>query len=423
MNEEVTRKNKKLALIGGTLIDGSGKEPIKNVTVLIDGPVIEEIEGKNSIKLPEVCEVIDVTGKTIMPGMMDLHVHLSLDASDVLRWQWGVGAALDIPLTMFGLKAFARARRTLAMGFTTLRDVGDFADQAISLRNAINSKIVEGPRILASGPYLSTTSGAANYLPPWLYRTDIIGNVADGVDGVLKFVRRQIKMGVDWVKFVATGGGTMNTWDKQQFNDDEIRTIIGEAHRKGRLVCAHCIQSQGTLASVREGVDTVEHGSELTEEIIDLMLKKETFLVPTLYVMVAVVDRGTEFGFPMDAIETCRPILDRHLRSFQMALKAGVKIAFGTDAGYPSVHGTNAYELELMVKYGMTPMDAIVAATKTSACALRLDDRLGTIEKGKLADIIVVDGDPLKDIRILQDEKKIRLVMKEGIVYVNRVGQ
>lgn len=412
-----------LAIVGGMLIDGSGKDPVRDTVIVIDGNIIREVGQKDRIKSLKECEIIDVTGMTLMPGMIDLHVHLCWGESDTISWPHGVLVPLlDQPLIMIGLKGFAHARKTLEMGFTTLRDLGDIGNLGVALRDSINNGLVEGPRIVAAGPYLSATGGHGDSMPPWLTRTDIVTYSADGVDGVLKAVRQQIKMKTDWVKICATGGASINTWDKQQFNNDELRCIIGEAHAKSRPVAAHCVHAKGTLAAVKEGADTIEHGCNLTEEIVDLMIQKGTFLVPTLFAPSALADRGTEYGFTQAAVETCRTILEPHQKSFRMALDAGVKIAFGTDAGYnPAIHGTNAFEFELLVQNGMTPMGAILAATKNAASALRMGDKMGTIEKGKLADIVVVDGDPLEDIKILQDKNKIALVIKDGSTYVNRI--
>jgi imidazolonepropionase-like amidohydrolase len=260
-------------------------------------------------------------------------------------------------------------------------------------------------------------------MPPWLVRTDLLYPAADGADGVLKTVRQIIKMNTDWIKFTATGGATVNTWDKQQFNDEEIRTLINEAHDKGRPVACHAVWGKGALASAKYGVDSIEHGCELDDGLVDLMIKKNIFLVPTLYVPQLVAKRGADFGFTPEALENLKTAASKHGKSFRRALKAGVKIAMGTDGGYgPVQHGTNAYELELMVENGMTPMQAILSATKTAAECLRIDDRTGTIERGKWADILVVDGDPLEDITILQNKENIRVVMKDGKIFLNRVG-
>ncbi len=410
--------SERIAFIGGILIDGCGGDPLDNAVVLINGNIIEEVGHRDKVKLPGGCKHIDVTGKILMPGLIDLHVHLCWGEDEAIRWRSGIlPPLLESPLTLVGIKGFARARRSLAMGFTTLRDVGDIGYLSVALRDAINAGIVEGPRIVACGQYLVTTAGHGNAMPPWLARTDVITNVVDGVSGALKAVRQQIKMKTDWVKFCATSAWA--DMDKQ-FNDDELRVMIGEAHEKGKLVAAHCLRAKGTLAAVKEGVDSVEHGSEMTAEIIDLMLKKGTTLVPTLYAIWRIQNHSQEYGYTESEMEAFRPWLEGHYKSFQMALDAGVKIAFGTDAGYTVAHGENAFEFEIMVKYGMTPMKAILTATRDAASVLRLGNRLGTIEKGKWADLIVVNGNPLEDIKILHDKGKISLVMKDGVIYVNR---
>ena len=413
------KRDKYTALVGGILFDGTGAGEKKSTTLLINGKIIEKVGSVDAVKIPENCERYDVKGKIVMPGLMDLHVHLSMGESDVLVPSAALPPTLGQSLTLIGIKGFAHARRSLEMGFTTLRDVGDVGFLSVALRDTIAMGMVEGPRIVASGQFLTTTGGHADALPCWVKRGDEESNVADGREGVLRAVRRQIKMKTDWVKFFATGG-IMDPWDVQEFSDEEIQTLVNEAHDKGRRVCAHCMHPKGTLAAVRAGIDTVEHGSNLTTEIIDLMLKKGTFLIPTIYAPYANVHRGAEYGLPKVYTDRCRPVFESHVKSFQTALKAGVKMALGTDCGYtPCVHGTNAYELELLAKYGMSPMEALLCATKNAAEALGMGDKLGTVEKGKWADLIVIDGDPLKDITVLQKKEKVLLVMKEGTLYRN----
>ena len=410
------------ALVGGTLIDGTGAAPAPGSVVLIKGQIIDAVGPRKVTDLPPGCRLIDVSHKTVMPGMMDLHVHLCMGEEDLVVPRGGLPPGVDQPLAMLGIKAFARARRSLEMGFTTLRDVGDFGYMSVALRDAVEAGLVEGPRILSSGQLLTTTGGHADFMPLWLNRNDDAINVADGVDGVLKAVRRQIKMRTDWIKFFATGG-IMDPEDKQEFNDQELAAMIGEAHDKEKLVCAHCMHAQGTLAAVKAGVDTVEHGSELTQEIVELMVEKDTFLVPTLYAQLAVVNEGAAFGLPKEYVERFKPMTERGLKSFELAWGAGVKVALGTDIGYNMVyHGTSARELEFLVQQGLSPMEAIVTATRSSAVALRLNDKIGTIEPGKLADVVVVDGDPLAEVRVLQQKENISLVMKEGAIYVNKLN-
>ncbi len=413
----MTEKSSKIrqAFVGGVLIDGTGRPPVKNATVLVENDRIVSVEGGNS-NLPPDYLVMDIRGKTIMPGMIDCHVHLRSGPSDKVRLGAGdVPSHLDMSLPTITLKGLARARRSLEMGVTMLRDVGDVGNIAVCLRDAIDAGIVVGPRILASGPNLTTTGGTADYFPDWLIRTDIETRVADGVEWVRKAVRRNIKNKTDWIKFFATG--TFGDGGDQDFTDAEMSVMVEEAHNKGKYVCAHACFEKGTLAAVKAGVDTIEHGSRLDDRIIEAMLERGTALVPTIYIFEAIVTTGEASKMRDSAISAAKRTLDRHVESFRKAWRAGVPIAMGSDCGNAvTEHGTNARELELMVRYGMSEMDAIVAATLGAATALRLQEQTGSIEVGKSADIVVVNGDPLTDISVLKDQRNIELVMKDGAI-------
>lgn len=420
---------KPIALTGGKLIDGTGADPVEDSVVLIDGKTISQVGNRAEVRLPEGCIGIDISGKTVMPGLIDLHVHLSFEQMNVSqdRYPLWVPGYLYRPLPWFGILCYANAKKAFEMGFTTLRDVGETIGEysPIALRNAINSGIVQGPRIYASGPWLTTNCGHnGDTLPPWLNRKDIASEwIADGAGECLKAVRERIKMGADFIKIFGSGG-IMDSYNHQEFNDEELAAIVGEAHSKGRRVAAHLEYPEGIKACVNAGVDSVEHGWVLTEEVVDLMIQKGVVMVPTIYAIWNLVHHGAEFGMPQVYIETAKNTMyEKALKSFKMAHEAGVKLAMGTDCGYyPCPQGTNAKELELMMEFcGMSAMEAIETTTKNGAEALGIGNKLGTLEAGKLADVLVVDGDPLVDITVLQKKENILLVMKGGEVFVERI--
>jgi imidazolonepropionase-like amidohydrolase len=232
-------------------------------------------------------------------------------------------------------------------------------------------------------------------------------------------------MKVDWIKFHASGG-VMDPFSNpqlQEYSDREMETIINEAHARGKLTFAHAQGAGGIRAAVRAGVDSIEHGFYLEDDIVEMMLRKGTYLVPTLVALRRIIDAGEKGGIPKESLEKAIPHGEAHVASFQKAYKAGIKICMGTDCGSPyNYHGDNAHELSLMVRNGMKEMDAIVACTKRAAEALRMQDKIGTLENGKWADVVVVEGDPLKDIQVLAEKTNIKLVMKEGKIYLNRLA-
>lgn len=410
-----------IALTGAQLIDGEGGAPVPESVVLLDGARIVGAGPAGSVPIPEGTARIDVSGKTILPGLMDTHIHLKMGLDD----PWKVKALkvpidLDMPLTLIGIKGFARARQALQMGFTTLRDVGDTGHLGVSLRDSIDAGLIEGPRIVACGENFSATGGTTDFLPDWISRNDVPSRIADGPDELRRMVRSLVKNRVDWVKFIATG--TIGpTAIAQEYTDEEIAVIVEESHDRGKPVCAHACYEQGAHALARAGVDSIEHGCELNDEIVQLMLDKGIFLVPTLYLFHAIVEDGAALGIPAALVELARVKLEKHVASFQLALQASVQIACGTDIGSPAcAHGTSARELALMVQFGMSPMQSIVAATKTSARMLGRESDLGSLTEGKLADLVVVAGDPLHDIGVLESAERIELVFKDGAIVADR---
>jgi imidazolonepropionase-like amidohydrolase len=403
-----------IELIGGVLIDGTGRDPQRGLSVTVrDGAII-------AVKPPSArhsadTQVIDITGMTVMPGMIDMHVHLFWGAVDSVNPE----AHKSFPSQT--LNAFERARRTLRMGFTTLRDTGDYGWVVVALRDAINSGVVEGPRIFSAGNMITCTGSAHDGLPLWLQRTDDILNTADGVAEIRQAVRRQVKMQTDWIKIVATGGATRFN-NPQNFSDEEIQTLVAEARMKGKPVVAHAIFVPGALAAAKAGVQSIEHCQYMTEEIADLMVEKGIAYTPTLSVGEAIMAHGVERGFLLEVMARVTPVFLAARNAVRLAISKGVRVGVGTDVGFgPSPHGSNATELEWLTRAGMTPMQAIEAATRVNAETLGQGDKLGTIQAGKTADIVVVRGDPLADIALLQAQENIALVLKGGQVAANRL--
>lgn len=403
----------RLLLRNARLIDGSGGAPQVGVDVLIENGRIAAI-GK-ALPTPEPTARIDLGGRTLLPGLIDAHTHLlsELPASHAASIAETVTRS-DADLALRGV---VHARATLLAGFTTVRDVG--GTLAIrSLRDAIATGQVAGPRILAANHAIGITGGHCddtNGLHPDVFGgpPDFRTGIADGPDEARKAVRHQIKQGADVIKICATGGvlSSGDGADSPQLTADELAAVVDEAARAGRKVAAHAHGTEGIKAAVRAGVHSIEHGSLLDADAIALMKKRGTFLVPTVYVGRVIEAAADQNKLAPDSAAKARFIAPRMRDSFSRALKAGVRVAFGTDAGvFP--HGDNAREFAVMVDLGMAPADAIVAATRNAAELLGLRD-LGLVRPGYVADLLVVDGDPLADIRALE---RPALVIQAGRV-------
>ena len=398
------------------LIDGVKKNATDNVSILIEGDRIQKI-GKD-ISSPGGAQIIEGAGKTVLPGLIDCHIHIVLDGAPDHSIR-----GLKDPLSMKTIKAVEHISRYLPAGFTTICDEGSPEYLGVSLRNAIEAGIIEGPGVVASGRMLSITGGHGQFFPLWVHAEDTIAEIVNGPENLREAVRRQLTAGVDVVKFCSTGGvldPVSKPWD-QEYSSEEMDMIIKEANRLKKRTSTHAQGAAGVKAAVKAGVNSIEHGSLMDDECIALMKEKGTFLVPTLAPGYRVIEYGVKGGIPEVSVAKATASYDTHIQSFKKALKAGVKISMGTDCGTPfNHHGTNAFELELMVRYGMTEMAAIMASTRVAAENLQLADKLGTIEEGKLADIIILDGNPLEDIKLLQDKDRIKMVMKAGKIKVTR---
>lgn len=379
---------------------------IDNAVVLISGERITAAGSK--LAIPAGAQVIDLGNKTLLPGLIDMHTHLTGDPQDA---GYSIIAKSIPRSTLTGAK---NARLTLQAGFTTVRDVGADAYTDIGLRDAINDGDVPGPRIAASGPPLGITGGHCDdtmHAPE--YKLTALG-VADGVDEALKVTRRNIKYGADVIKICATGGVLSFGDDPRtsQYTLEELKAIISDAHRLGRKAAAHAHGGDGIKLAVLAGVDSIEHGSYIDDEGIKLMKEHKTWLVPTLYLGDWLIENAEAIKLPKPLLEKAKVVLPTARVNIGRAIKAGVPIAFGTDAAvYP--HGLNAREFGVLVKLGMTPIQAIRTATVNASELLGWTDRVGTIEAGKFADLIAVDGEPLKDVKTLES---VQWVMKGGAV-------
>jgi len=401
---------------GGTLIDGTGAKPIENATIVIKDVVINAV-CEEEIKIPAEAQVIDATGKTVMPGLIDAHVHLIMsgEPNPLIMLQYSPG--------FIAFKAAKNAQMTLESGITTVRDLGDAWYFCLALKKAIEVGIMPGPRMMVSGKVISQTGGHGDFYLPSGISLEWGSRIADGVDDVRKAAREQLREGVDVVK-ICTSGGVLSPSDvagARQFTVEEIRAAVDEAQAVGKRVAAHAHGTQGIKNAILAGVNTIEHGTLLDDEAIKMMAERGIFLVPTLSSGYNIMKYGGKAGIPEYAIKKEEELVKLAKRGLREAAEAGVKIAMGTDSGTPfNTHGANALELQLMVEAGFTEMEAIVASTKTAAEALGLEKLVGTIEKGKLADIILVEGNPLKEIKVLQDKRNIAMVVKNGEIVVRR---
>jgi imidazolonepropionase-like amidohydrolase len=396
-----------VAVRAGRLLDVKTGKLLANQTIVVEGERIVSVGGAS----PAGAKVIDLPNATVLPGMIDVHTHLTMDPEDLgLR-----GLTISVPRQ--ALKGAKNARATLLAGFTTVRNVAAEGYSDVALRDAVNAGDVPGPRMLVSGPALGITGGHCdNNLLPSDYHASGDG-VADGVAAVQHKVRENIKYGADLIKICATGGVMSRGDDPQhsQYTMEELKAIVADAHRLGRRVAAHAHGAEGIRWASEAGVDSIEHGSYLDEAGIAVLKKNGTYLVPTIGLEDWLLENMEKIHLPEYAQQKARTIFPIAQKNMARAFASGVKIAMGTDAAvFP--HGLNARELAVYVKLGMTPIDALRTTTVNAADLLGWSDRVGSIEPGKYADIIAVDGDPLADITTLQ---RVKFVMRGGTVYKN----
>lgn len=397
----------------GTLIDGNGGQPVVDAAVLLNGNKIEAVGKASEVVAPSDATVVDAQGGYILPGFIDTHVHLMMEVGRVEE-------SLTTPFSYRFFKSTQFMKRTVEAGVTTVRDAG-FTDAGV--KKAVEDKIVLGPRMQISITPLTTTGGHGDQ---WMLSGIDITNhgypgvpdgICDGEEQVRQRAREVLRAGADIIKVHATGGVLSPTDHPEftQFSQEELEVIVQEAKfRRGLKVMAHAQGAEGIKNAIRAGIHSIEHGIFIDDEAIELMLKNGTYLVPTLLAPVAVLEAAERDGsMPKYGVEKCREVIEFHKQSIEKAYRAGVKIAMGTDAGVMA-HGTNLRELGLMCDIGMSPMESIVATTKTAAECMGWEDKVGTVEAGKLADIVISKTDPLADIRSLENTNNIVAVFKDG---------
>jgi imidazolonepropionase-like amidohydrolase len=382
--------------------------------VLIEGDRIAKVGATEEVPVPPGATLIDLGSATLLPGLIDCHTHLTSDPQNQGY------KSLGISFPRAALTGAKNAKRTLEAGFTTVRNVGAGGFTDVALRDAINAGDVLGPHMQVSGPPLGITGGHCDenlLAPEFNYHAE---GVADGIPAVMAKVRENVKYGVDLIKFCASGG-VMSKGDlpgAEQYSPAEMAALITEAHRLGRKVAAHAHGTLAILDATNAGVDSIEHGSLIDAAGIAAMKQHETYLVADIYNDDFILGQGKQYGFTDEMLAKERMVGQRQREGFRQAAQAKVKIAFGTDAGvYP--HGGNAKQFAYMVKFGLTPMQAIQAATVNAAELLAWSDRVGSIEPGKFADLIAVEGDPTCDVTLLEH---VKFVMKGGQVVKNNLG-
>ncbi len=395
------------AIKAGQLIDGHGGDPIEDALVLVEGKRFAAVGPVETVEIPAGAEVVDASNKTVMPGLIDAHVHV-MSTSASLEQQLFTRKAVAY------FQAAENLKRTLRAGFTTVRDAGG-ADAGV--RQALQMGLISGPRLVVSG-IIGQTGGLAELrFPSGAHIVDEDSwRVCDGIEDVRKTMRRVLREEVEFVKIFTTGGVVAPQGSPfiAEWSSAELAVIVEEAKRFGAGVMAHAEGNAGIKSALRAGVTSIEHGDVLDQEAIDLFLAKETFLVPTLHIGKVLSERRDAEGLSEASKRKAERLEEEGRGSFRRACEAGVKIALGTDAFIADMHGTNAVELPLMMEQGgLSAMEAIVAGTKNAAECCLLGDQVGTLEAGKLADMLLIDGDPLTDIAVLQDPGRIT-VYKEG---------
>ena len=405
------------AIKGSALIDGTGSPPVQNATVVVVDDRIQDAGPADKVSVPADAEVIDARGMVLLPGLIDCHDHLS-SFSYELASRWG----LTEPRSLRHLRIAGVLKETLETGYTAVRDAGGLD---AGFRQAVDEGLVPGPRLRVSLGFITPTGGMADrtspsgHVPPTPIDSSLPSGVANGPEAMRVKVREMVRAGADAIKTATTGGASSSAGlgpKDMLMTRGELEALVDEAHSLGRRVMCHALVGPGLRAAIEAGVDSIEHGAYLDEDpdLLGMMAERNVFYVPTFSVYLYHGERGTPHGRARVA-----DLTPHHRESLRLAIEMGVKVVAGTDAG-GWVHGNNAQEISCLVDNGMSPMQAIVAATGHGAQCLGMDADIGTLAPGKKADLILVDGDPLSDVSILEQGKSVKMVMKDGRIYVDR---
>lgn len=404
----------KKALFCSKLFDAASQSVQKDRVIWVEGDRIKAITTQQEAeRLPEDYEKVDLTGLFVTPGLIDTHIHLGLSGQanpGMSRPRETIG-----DWAMVGLK---NAQSDLMAGFTSLRVCGDRSFISEAIRDAINRGDHAGPRLMTCGQYVGTTgSHADDSYSPYLYDAGLAPFIADGPDALVQAVRYNIKHGCDFVKFMSTGGvmSPGMTVGMQQMSFEEMRAICQTAEMYGMISSTHAHGNHAIKDAVRAGVTVIDHGTVMDEEAVELMVSHQTALVPTLVAIARIITHGAKAGIPSWAVEKAVRVSETHKKSVQMCYEAGVLVAFGTDTGTPfSFHGEQYEEFGLMQQCGISAEQVLASATLCAAKLMRKDKDLGTLEAGKLADIVAFQGEPLKNYK---DYSRCDFVMKGGVIY------
>jgi len=391
-------------------------ETVKNdVVILIENNKIKDVKNAGEAGNLTGYEVIDLSSKFVMPGLIDAHVHVNMNGEPDPMPALGVQT-----LGFIALKSAKYAEADLMAGFTTIRDEGGIGFTDIAVRDAINKGMIVGPRMFCSGIPIGTTGGHCDsHYNPYIHEDMPFGQIIDSPDEGRKAARYTFKYGADQIKIMATGG-VMSVGDEPGAPDvsyEEMKAIIDVAASRGRISSAHAHGAVGIKNAIRAGITSIEHAMMIDDEGLEMMAEHGTYFVPTIIAAYNIVQAGVAGGIPAHAVEKAKQVLENHEKNFKKAMKLGVKICFGTDCGTPyDAHGTQAREFGLMVMFGMEPVKTLLCATKVNSELLKWDDKLGTIEPGKLADIVAFDANPIENIEVMNN---VSFVMKDGVVYKN----